>query len=354
MRTLLVAVALLSVTIGASHAQVPVVPKTFAGAKQPQVAVALDNSVFVAFGKGDSIYVARSTNNAKNFEPPQLVGTVPKLSLGMRRGPRVIAADNVIAVSAISHQEGNLYCWVSRDGGAHWSKASRVNDEPKAAREGLHAMAAHGNTVATAWLDLRTGKTELYGAISKDGGVTWSTNFLIYRSPDGHICECCHPSLAFGPDGKLYAMWRNWLNGSRDMYLAASADDGKTFSSSQKLGSGTWPLNACPMDGGAIAIRQDGSPYAVWRRGKAVFSSTTNSETVLEPEGSQPCVVATDSSIFTAWQHGGEIVIRKTHTKGPIAFSVTGKYPAMAASGSDVVVVWETGDDNTPIMAKKL
>ncbi len=354
MRTLLPALVLIAVSV-AIHAQVPVVPKSFAGAKQPQVAVARDNAIFVTFGKGDSIYVACSTNSAKSFETPQLVATIPKLSLGMRRGPRIVAADNVIAVSAISHEEGNLYCWISRDGGAHWSQAAGVNDVPKAAREGLHAMAAHSNTVATAWLDLRTAKTELRGAISKDGGVTWSTNFLIYRSPDGHICECCHPSLAFGPNGKLFAMWRNWLKGSRDMYLAVSDVAGKTFGSAQKLGSGTLPLNACPMDGGAIAIRHDGSVYAVWRRGKAVFSSSTDSnlETLLEPEASQPCVAAPDC-IFTAWQHGGEIVIRKTHTKGPISLVVPGKYPAMAPLGSEVIVVWETGDDNAPILAKKL
>ena len=55
--------------------------------------------------------------------------------------------------------------------------------------------------------------------------------------------------------GRVAVMWRNWLNGSRDMFAALSSDGGKTFATAQKLGSGTWKLNGCPMDGGSIAVR---------------------------------------------------------------------------------------------------
>ena len=68
----------------------------------------------------------------------------------------------------------------------------------------------------------------LMGSLSKDGGKTWSPNQLVYASPDGHICECCHPTAYVGPKGELYAMWRNWLGGSRDMYYAVSTD-GKSW-----------------------------------------------------------------------------------------------------------------------------
>ena len=49
-----------------------------------------------------------------------------------------------------------------------------------------------------------------------------AANQKIYESPDGHICECCHPTAYIGPQGELYAMWRNWVSGSRDMYYAVS------------------------------------------------------------------------------------------------------------------------------------
>ena len=59
------------------------------------------------------------------------------------------------------------------------------------------------------------------------------------------------PVLAIDATGQIVVMWRNWLGGSRDMYLARSRD-GVTFSKPEKLGTGTWQINACPMDGGGL------------------------------------------------------------------------------------------------------
>ena len=73
--------------------------------------------------------------------------------------------------------------------------------------------------VAIVWLDDRGGKGKrLYGAFSDDAGVTWSRNAMLYQSPSGSICECCHPSLASLGHGDFEVMWRNSLNGNRDLY----------------------------------------------------------------------------------------------------------------------------------------
>src|SRR5207253_1724526 len=142
---------------------------------------------------------------------------------------------------------------------------TRINSVTNSAREALHAMAGnqHGD-VWVAWLDLRSGKTELWGASSHDSGKSWNDDVLIYRSPDGHICECCHPSVQVERNGTVQVMWRNWLGGARDMYVTQSTDGGRTFKTAEKIGSGTWLLNACPMDGGSIS-----GPYFLWRREKA-------------------------------------------------------------------------------------
>ena len=54
-------------------------------------------------------------------------------------------------------------------------------------------------------------------------------------------------------------MWRNSLDGARDMFVSESRDGGRTFSNARKLGSGTWPLKACPMDGGHLAFDAAGA-----------------------------------------------------------------------------------------------
>ncbi len=71
--------------------------------------------------------------------------------------------------------------------------------------------------------------------------------------------------MAFAPNGDLDVMWRNALDGSRDMYLISSHDGGKTFGGAEKQGAGTWKLNACPMDGGGVAFTAQGTVVTTWR-----------------------------------------------------------------------------------------
>ena len=205
--------------------------------KQPQIAVSEQN-LALAYGAGNSVFFARYENGGKSFSTPVKVADATKLALGNHRGPRIVFAGKAIVISAINFGEGDLISWRSTDGGKTWSQGVRINDVPTSAREGLHGMAASPDgTVWTVWLDLRQKGTRLFGSLSNDGGRTWARNQPIYASPDGNICECCHPTAYIGPKGELYAMWRNWLSGSRDMHYAVSADR-KTWKV-QKLGSGT-------------------------------------------------------------------------------------------------------------------
>lgn len=75
--------------------------------------------------------------------------------------------------------------------------------------------------------------------------------------------------MAFDSGGTILVMWRNSLGGSRDMYLARSKD-GIRFSAPQKLGESTWKLNACPMDGGGLAV-SGSSIFTAWRREHSLF-----------------------------------------------------------------------------------
>ena len=253
----------------------------------------------MTFGKEGGVFCATSLDRGRSFSQPVRVGNLPKLALGMRRGPRIAATERGVVISAISHSEGNLVTWSSSDRGVTWSQAVRINSVTNAAREGLHAMASdHKGNVHAAWLDLRNGKTELWGAASSDGGQTWGDNRLIYKSPDGHICECCHPSLAVDGRGRVWAMWRNWLDGARDVYASTSADGGITFLAGRKVGTGTWPLKGCPMDGGQLAFGADDKLLTIWRREKAVIAAGDSGESVLSGQGLQPVVGVGRGTVF--------------------------------------------------------
>ncbi len=345
---MLLAALLLAVRLGSPQSSdVPL--------KQPQIA-AQGETVALTYGAGNSVYFAVSHDGAKTFGDPVKVADSSFLALGRHRGPRIVMTKNSIVISAIVGRkgrgvDGDLIAWLSTDGGKSWSKGMKLNDQPDAAREGLHGMAANKEGVIFAtWLDLRSKATQLYGTVSKDGGLTWSSNRLIYASPDGHICECCHPSSAVGPDGTLYAMLRNWLGGSRDMYLGVSRDGGANFQAS-KLGQGTWPMNACPMDGGGLAFDAQGTPVTLWRRADTVFTAAQGKHENPLGKGKDGAIAADSRGrIYAGWSSGGGIMIQSPGRPDPTPLHPNGAFVHLAGTGP-VYAAWETG--NT-IMVEKL
>lgn len=308
---------------------ISVTPPGFERAAEPQVAVENSN-VYIAFGQGNALFLSRS-NDGTSYQPPVKIWDQGELSLGMRRGPRLTVQKRIVTVTAVygdrgKGRDGDVLSWKSLDGGITWSNPAKVNDVEGSAREGLHGMAvAPDGTIACAWLDLRGKGTQLYLSTSKDAGATWSKNRLVYASPDGTICECCHPSLVFDNKGALHVMFRNWLMGARDMYVVSSMDQGQSFGSARKLGKGSWKLNACPMDGGALGMDGSGSVTAVWRREDTVF---TGYDRVLGT-GRQPWMAPGKDLPFVVWESDKGITSLSHGLMSP-----NGTSPVVASTGS--------------------
>jgi len=323
--------------------------------KQPQVAIDSRGRIYVAFGRGSTVRLAASSDGGKTFDVND-VASVASLSLGMRRGPRVAVTEDSVVVTAIGGKEGkgrdgDVLAWRSADGGKTWAGPGRVNSVERSAREGLHGMSAGPNgQVFCTWLDLRNKKTEIFGAMSKDGGATWEPDVLVYRSPDGSVCECCHPSAAFGPDGTLHIMWRNSLKGARDLYLTSSTDGGKTFRAAEKLGQGTWPLNACPMDGGAVAAGPDGRVETVWMRAGSMFASKPGEAERPLGRGVQGWTAFGADGTCSVWleKRPGKLLALIPGETSPLTIAERANDPVIAAAANGrgpVVAAWEDKAD---------
>lgn len=319
--------------------------------RQPQLAVAEDGTTYIAFGSEEAVYVCKSADGGRTYGEPVKVGEIAGLALGRRRGPRVAVGSGVVVVSAIGHEEGDLLAWRSLDGGATWSGPVPVNDSPGHASEGLHAMAiGPAGQVYCAWLDHRNGAKQLFGTGSSDGGQTWDESRQIYASPSGNICECCHPSVAYDERGHLYVMWRNSLGGYRDMYLSISRDGGTTFSAAEKLGRGGWKLEACPMDGGSLAVSPAGKVTTVWRREDRVYRTDSRRPTEqLIGRGMQPWAAATADGAYVVWlsQRGGTLWLATPSDDEPRLLADGAGDPVIAAptaGNGPVVAVWEENE----------
>lgn len=283
-------------------------------AAQPQLCAAADGRVWLAYGQGGSVFVARSDDGGATFGQANKVAAPAKLALGMRRGPRIAAHGDRVTVTVIGTE---LFAFSSADGGKTWSQPVTINEVPTSAREGLHDLGCgpDGGLFVT-WLDMRNGAMELWGAASSDGGRTWSKNEQVYRSSDKAICECCHPTALFDAEGNLAVMWRNAVEGSRDMWMTTRAKGAAQFTPARKLGDGNWKLNACPMDGGKIVALGAGKFASVWQRAGEVFFAPAGGAEVLLGKGKQPVAVARGAEMFVLWQQGNDLVSATGTGKG--------------------------------------
>lgn len=287
---------------------------------QPQLA-GRGADLYLVTGTGNTISVARSSDGGGSFAAPVALPPAGRLALGRHRGPRIAVTRDAVVVAAIAGAkgggaDGDVLLYRSRDRGRTWLAPIVISDVPGAAREGLHALAANdAGVVAVAWLDLRGPGTRVYTAMSRDHGATWSADTLAYASPSGSVCECCHPSLAVDDAGAVAVLFRNQIDGHRDMYLARSAD-GRTFSPAVKQGSGTWALQACPMDGGAVALER-GTAHAVWRRETTIYTSAAagaapeTTREVAVGEGRDAVLGVSGGRVDIAWTGAGGVHLRQ-------------------------------------------
>ena len=359
---------------GLVAAQQRLLPEDFpAPASAPHVAVAEDGTAAVTFAVADDVWCALSRDGGQTFAAPVRVGAFGELEAGLSRGPRVAVTADSIAVVAVCGQrlrgeDGDLLCWRSSDRGATWSKPERINDVEGAAREGLHALAAGPRGVLiSVWLDLRNavhapdqppvGGTELWAAWSDDGGATWSEDAPLYRSPDGTICECCAPAVAFDPRaGHAVAFWRNKLGGDRDMY-ALTVKRGETPDATKAVAVDPehWTLEACPMAGGGVAVASTGTPLTFWRREGGLYSSTlattaeTNAIQTID-DGREVAAAAGPGGFHLVWTDGeGQVMTAfdSYDSKERRAAGLGRGYNIAVAGAPDgqgpVIAVWETG-----------
>ena len=308
-----------------------------ADGQMPNIAKDNSGNFHLVYGNGDSILYAYSTDHGSTFSAPSLISLLPKLAASHTRGPQVAATSNGLTVTACN-ESGNIFSFVKEEAG-NWIQTARVNDMDTVAKENLMALAADGQNAFAVWLDLRDKHNKVFGAKSTDGGRTWSKNIMVYASPDTTVCECCKPSVQMQGDN-IFVMFRNWLNGNRDLYMIQSSDSGNTFGQAQKLGNGNWALNGCPMDGGGIAINNNGYPETVWNRKGVIYACEPGKEEKKLGEGKSCTIESVNGKNVYAWVEDGEIIVLKP--QGMKKNLGKGHLPVIKAINNEhILCIWE-------------
>ncbi|HMG93869.1 MAG TPA: hypothetical protein VK589_27610 [Chryseolinea sp.] len=330
---------LLTITYSFTNAQTKL-----ANGEQPRITVDAKGIIRLVYGEKDNIFLSTSSDNGKTFSTPQLVAQVSEMHLGMTRGPQLATSADYSIVTAMD-KKGNIHAFKQNHKSGKWAKIGNVNDFDGSAPEGLMSIAAdENNNFYAVWLDLRQDRqNNICFASLKDS--KWTTNTFAYKSAESHVCECCKPSIA--ADGKtITIMFRNWLMGSRDLYLITSSNNGATFSKAQKLGNGTWPLKGCPMDGGGLFIDSHNQIHTAWQRDGSVFYSLPGKPEQKVGEGRH---VGLSGSIIT-WESGSDLILKKPdHAQEKIGDGTSLEIQEL--KDKSILAVWEKDDQ---IVFKKI
>jgi hypothetical protein len=126
------------------------------------------------------------------------------------------------------------------------------------------------------------------------------------------------------------------------MYLASSTDGGKTFTSAEKLGAGTWHLDACPMDGGGLAITPQGRIISTWRRGNDVYIAPAGGKETLIHEGKNPSIASGSEGIYVAWTSPEGVFARVPGYAEPVTLDADGAFVQLIAiPHGPILAAWE-------------
>ena len=312
-----------------------------ANGKQPEISLSGGGTVGVVFGRNDSIFYSEGIKKGLNFPTPVFIAHVPQMHLGMSRGPQIASSSHYTLITAMD-QAGNMHWWLLNTNTEKILKTGLVNDIPSIAPEGLMGIASDNkDDFYAVWLDLRVNKQNniCFSSLSA-GDNHWSSNKIIYKSPEGHICECCKPNIAVRGN-HVAVMFRNWISGSRDMYLMESFDKGKTFTKAQKLGMGTWKLNGCPMDGGGLAINDKNQVLTVWQRQGEVYYCKPGQREIMIDKGRICSIYSAGGKTICSFQQGDSIKYKDLMTSTETTLG-PGSFPKVAIlADKSVVCFWE-------------
>jgi hypothetical protein len=326
----IIAAASFEVFASSANPQVKML-RTPAGGIQPQTTFDPNGVLHMIYFKGDAaagdIEYIRSASGSPEFSEPIRANSQPgsAVAVGTVRGPQMAMGRNgrVYAVWFGSDKaeprgpDGATPVLFSRlnDSGTAFEPQRSVMQFAKGVDGGLSVAADLSGNVYVVWHAMGSEAGEahrrVYLARSADDGKTFSRERAISPAILG-ACGCCGMRAAVDARGTLYVLYRAAEQGvDRDMTLLKSEDHGDTFAS---IRAGPWRLNACPMS--TASLNPNGHlMLAAWETVGQVFFEETGEQGVAfstaihplgEPNNRKHPAVSADSQgwVLLAWTEG--------------------------------------------------
>jgi hypothetical protein len=202
------------------------------------------------------------------WSPAQTITSGEQLVVNMADFPSLLPLPGgVIAAhwtTFVPHSEGhNVNIAFSSDKGRTWSKPVIPHRDRAPVEHGFVSMlSAPGGGVGVIWLDSRklSKKNPTAAGTADDVAMMYTTVALDGKvgsevSIDNRVCECCQPSAVSAANGILAAYRDRTDQEIRDISVVRF--DGNKWSAPKNVFADNWKINACPINGPAIAAHEN-------------------------------------------------------------------------------------------------
>lgn len=214
------------------------------------------------------VYVDYSSDNGKTFNPPQTINKdSQRIRSSVENRPSIaVDAKNRIFViyPAEGKQPATVFYSASINGGQQFSTPIPVSDKANEANtlQGTIGISPAGKAYVF-WHDDRdrqdyqqVGNSIYYTVANEDASLSAS------RKASDVLCECCRLAVAFDSDGEPVVLGRFVYPGhQRDHGLLKAEGD---VWHSWRVTTDAWRIEACPEQGPALSIADNGSYHIAW------------------------------------------------------------------------------------------
>lgn len=245
------------------------------GSGQPDLVRAPDGRLLLSWlesqpGRRTRFQYAEFGNDAR-WLGPKTIAIGASFVVNWADTPHILATpDGAIWVQWLQkHGDGHdVVVSTSRNDGMNWSEPARPHDDGTATEHGFASLWAIGNDrLGVAWLDGRDNAAahgnmhgDAHGAAPAGGAALYNAWLDGALAKDGEdrmdelACDCCQTDVVATSKGPLLVYRDRTDEDVRD--IVATRHDGRFWRPARPVHADGWKINACPVNGPAVAASQ--------------------------------------------------------------------------------------------------
>jgi hypothetical protein len=186
--------------------------------------------------------------------------------------------------------------------------------------------------IGAAWLDVTL--DDETGGRSVKFAKTDAHGFVHETLVDSSACQCCRVDVYSDITGKINVAYRGMAKGPmgqtvRDMMIATSRDNGRTFTGPHPISNDNWTIDGCPHTGPSLCCTKVGL-FSVWYtegNGTGIYcsfrqdnKSDFGERQLISNFGHHPQGSATDARFVMVWE---ENVVKGEKTFTNVLYQVS-------------------------------